>query len=160
MEKRYLTTLAHEFRAGGGSFLLQLRTEMHWDKDAFRRLTEAMRACCEDYQHSPEQRERFCQGHEPLTEEQMTDEQFADEYYPHSLGNDTLLPRWLAEGFWSLSTFVREHTAWANTIAREPAYFAHAYERLDDFASWLFRGERPWLEEDKGGAGRAYKPSP
>ncbi|HEU5375780.1 MAG TPA: hypothetical protein VFV38_10105 [Ktedonobacteraceae bacterium] len=152
MEKHYLTTLAREFRAGEGSFLLQLRTEMHWDKEAFQHLTEAMRTCCENCQHSPEQRERFRQEHEELTEEHMADESFADEYYPHHFGNDTMLPRWLAEGFWSLSTFIREHIshpAWANTIAREPAYFAHAYERLDDLASWLFRGECPWIEEDK-----------
>ncbi|HEU5377497.1 MAG TPA: hypothetical protein VFV38_18905 [Ktedonobacteraceae bacterium] len=59
MEQRYLTILAHEFRAGEGSFLLRLRNEMYWDKDAFHRLTEAMRTCCRDYQHSQEQQKRL-----------------------------------------------------------------------------------------------------
>src|SRR5262249_46560358 len=81
MDRPYLTTLAREFRAGQGSFLLQLRIDMYWDKDAFRRLTEAMRACCKDYQYSPEQRARDLKEQEQLTEEQMEDEQFADEYY-------------------------------------------------------------------------------
>jgi hypothetical protein len=85
MEKHYLTTLAREFRAGEGSFLLQLRVEMSWDKDAFRRLTEAMRACCQDYQHSQEQQERFRKEQEQLTEEQMTDEPFTDEVWWYHL---------------------------------------------------------------------------
>jgi hypothetical protein len=155
MEKRYLTILAREFRAGEGSFLLRLRNEMDWDKDAFRRLTEAMRACCRDYQHSHEQHEQFRKEQEQLTEEQMADEQFADEYYPHHNGNDTMLPRWLADGFWYLSTFVRGHTshpAWEKIVAQEPEYFSHAYERLDDLASWFFSGECPWIDEEKGWA--------
>lgn len=155
MEQQYLTILAREFRAGEGSFLLRLRNEMYWDKDAFRRLTEAMRACCQDYQHSQEQQERFRKEQEQLTEEQMADEQFADEYYLHHNGDDTMLPRWLADGFWYLSTFVRGHTshpAWEKTIAQEPEYFSHAYDRLDDLASWFFGGECPWIDEEKGWA--------
>jgi hypothetical protein len=48
MDGQYLIPLAHEFRAGEGSFLLQLRIDMYWDKDAFRRLTEAMPVCCNE----------------------------------------------------------------------------------------------------------------
>jgi hypothetical protein len=128
---------------------------MYWDKDAFRRLAEAMRACCRDYQHSQEQHEQFRKEQEQLTEAQMADERFADTYYPHHNGNDTMLPRWLADGFWYLSTFVRGHTshpAWEKIIAQEPEYFSHAYERLDDLASWFFRGECPWIDEEKGWA--------
>ncbi len=80
---------------------------------------------------------------------------FADEYSLHHNGNDTMLPRWLAEGFWYLSTFVRDHTshpAWEHTIAREPGYFAHAYARLDALASWFFSGEYPWIDEEEGWA--------
>ena len=40
------TTLAHEFKAEDGSFLLTLRIELIWDDAAFQRLTEAMAACC------------------------------------------------------------------------------------------------------------------
>lgn len=155
MEKRYLATLAHEFRAGEGSFILQLRVKMFWDKDAFHRLIEAMRACCQDYQHSPEQQERFRKEQEQLTEEQIADEQFADEYYPYHNGNDTMLPRWLAEGFWYLSTIVRgqtSHPAWEKTIAQEPEYFSRACDRLDELASWFFSGQCPWRDEERGWA--------
>lgn len=93
MDERYLTILAHEFRAGGGSFLLQLRIERYWDKDAFHRLTEAMRACCKDYQYSQEHLERDLKMQKQLTEEQLKDEQFADEYYLHKNEDDTMLPR-------------------------------------------------------------------
>jgi len=41
-----LELLRHEFRAGEGSFLLQLRTGLHWDRDAFSRLEQAMRRTC------------------------------------------------------------------------------------------------------------------
>jgi hypothetical protein len=153
MDKHYLTILAREFRAGEGSFLLQLRIDMYWDKDAFGHLTEAMRACCKDYQYSQEHLERDLQEQEQLTQEQMEDEQFADEYYLHKNEDDTMLPRWLADGFWYLSTFVRDHTshpAWEQTIACEPEYFSHAYTRLDDLASWFFSGCCPWIDEEKG----------
>jgi hypothetical protein len=155
MAERYLTILAREFRAGEGSFLLQLRIEMYWDRDAFRRLTEAMRTCCKDYQYSQEQLERDLKEQEQLTEEQLEDEQFADEYSLHKNENDTMLPRWIADGFWYLSTFVRDHTshpAWEQTIAREPEYFSHAYARLDDLADWFFSGQCPWIDEEKGWA--------
>lgn len=155
MDRQYLSTLAREFRAGEGSFVLQLRINLYWDKDAFRRLTEAMRACCKDYQYSQEQFERDAKEQEPLTEEQLEDEQFADEYYLQKNANDTKLPRWLADGFWFLSTFVRgytSHPAWTQTIAREPEYFSNAYERLDDLASWFFSGCCPWIDEGKGWA--------
>lgn len=153
MDKRYLTTLAREFRAGEGSFLLQLRIDLYWDKEAFLRLTEAMRACCKDYQYSREQIEREFNEQSQLTDEQLEDEQFADEYYLRRNEYDTMLPRWLADGFWYLSTFVRGHTshpAWERTIAQEPEYFSQAYERLDDLASWFFSGQLPWIDEEKG----------
>ena len=46
MERR-LETLRHEFEAGDGSFLIQLRFDLTWDKQAFATLTDAMRDCCE-----------------------------------------------------------------------------------------------------------------
>lgn len=93
MDKRDIMTLAREFRAGKGSFLLQLRIDGYWDKDAFRHLTEAMRACCKDYQHSQEQLERNFREQELLTEEQMEDEQFSDEYFLKINERDSALPR-------------------------------------------------------------------
>lgn len=45
--KNYLEILKHEFDAEDGSFLIQLRCNLYWDKTAFERLTDAMKVCCE-----------------------------------------------------------------------------------------------------------------
>ena len=41
----YETILRSEFDGETGSFLVQLRTKLHWDKVAFDRLTRAMETC-------------------------------------------------------------------------------------------------------------------
>jgi hypothetical protein len=41
-----LELLRHEFSAGDGSFLLQLRTDLYWDRSAFSRLEQGMRRVC------------------------------------------------------------------------------------------------------------------
>jgi hypothetical protein len=41
-----LELLRREFSAEDGSFLLQLRTDLHWDRQAFSRLEQAMRRTC------------------------------------------------------------------------------------------------------------------
>jgi hypothetical protein len=153
LDEYYLTVLAREFRAGEGSFLLQLRVDLHWDKDAFKRLTEAMRTCCEQYQYTQEQRDLDQQRREQLTEEQLLDEQMLDVWYVHK--QDTMLPRWLANGFWYISDFVEEwtsHPAWEKKRAREPDYFKKAYERLHRLAYWFFEGEPPWKDVEQGWA--------
>jgi len=43
----YLEILSNEFEAGPDSFLIKLRPDLVWDRIAFTRLTDAMRACCE-----------------------------------------------------------------------------------------------------------------
>jgi hypothetical protein len=43
----YLQILRDEFDAEEGSFLIQMRSELRWDKVAFTRLTEAMECCCQ-----------------------------------------------------------------------------------------------------------------
>src|SRR5579872_6244387 len=96
MDEEYLLTLAHEFHAGKGSFLLQLRGDYHWDKEAFNRLTESMRMCCKHYQYSQEQLDSELREQELLTDEQLADEQFADEQFLQK--KDTMLPRWIANG--------------------------------------------------------------
>jgi len=144
LDENYLAILAHEFRAGEGSFLLALRVSLQWDKDAFNRLTEAMRTCCENYQYTQEQRDRDRRKYEQYTEEQLTDEQIMDEWYVYK--EDTMLPRWLAEGFWYISDFVEDwtsHPAWEKDRSREPDYFRKAYYRLHGLASWFFSGEPP-----------------
>lgn len=45
-----LELLRHEFDAEEGSFLLQLRFDLHWDQDAFTRLEQAMRRVCAQQQ--------------------------------------------------------------------------------------------------------------
>ncbi|GAB3660046.1 hypothetical protein GCM10028833_39280 [Glycomyces tarimensis] len=42
----YLETLRREFEAQEGSFLLQMRCDLKWDRAAFTRLERAMRAVC------------------------------------------------------------------------------------------------------------------
>jgi hypothetical protein len=41
-----LELLRREFSAEDGSFLLQLRIDLHWDRQAFSRLEQAMRRAC------------------------------------------------------------------------------------------------------------------
>lgn len=104
-----LTILRNEFSAAEGSFLIQLRCELTWDRDAFMRLTTAMQTYCEESSHP-----------------------------------DTL-ERWIAEGFWSTPSFVRDWATHAS-FPREHAedYYAQAFERLDDLAYWYFLGESPY----------------
>jgi hypothetical protein len=131
MADEWYGTLQHEFNAHEGSFLLQLRTELVWDKVAFSRLTAAMLECCKAYDISADP---------PST------------HWPGSPYYEASIPRWLAEGFWYLSSFVRDHTshpAWREKIAREPDYYDQAYERLADLAYWFFTGQSLYLDGDK-----------
>lgn len=62
------------------------------------------------------------------------------------------LPRWLAEGFWYVATFVEGHTshpAWKKTIAVDQSYYDKAYERLRDLADWFFTGHCGYLDPEK-----------
>lgn len=59
--KNELDTLRHEFEAGDQSFLVKMRVELEWDREAFSRLTEAMRIYCEHHQGS-EMIERWAAG--------------------------------------------------------------------------------------------------
>jgi hypothetical protein len=47
--ENYLAVLEKEFRAEDGSFLLQLRVNLIWDKEAFLRLSDAMKKYCENH---------------------------------------------------------------------------------------------------------------
>ena len=101
--------LQREFDAEDGSFLIQLRSALHWDPVAFRRLTGAMRAHVE--RRDP----------------------------------DADIPRWVADGFWYASWFIRDwsqHPNFPRPYAAE--YYEAAYGRLHDLASWLFTGESPY----------------
>ena len=65
--------LRREFDAEEGSFLLRLRGDLEWDRTAFTRLEQAMRAACEQ-----------CQGDEKL------DRWLADGFYEVA----TWVPMW------------------------------------------------------------------
>jgi hypothetical protein len=123
MAENYLTVLAYEFSEGEGSFSSQLRLMLHWDRIAFTRLTEAMLACCQAYDDQGK-----LAGHSNVADD------------------DTLVPRWLAEGFWYTSSFVRDwttHPAWAEKTRADQDYYDRAYERLDMLAYWFFTGASP-----------------
>jgi hypothetical protein len=101
-----------EFNAFEGSFLLQLRIDLHWDREAFTRLAQTMIQCCRIFE------------------------------------TEHIVPKWIAEGFWDIPSFVRGHTAhsyWDKLKATDPAYFEASYELLDDLACWFFTGQYPKL---------------
>jgi len=58
-----------------------------------------------------------------------------------------VVERWLAEGFWYLSTFTRDWTTHPNfpRIYGE-TYYLQAYAQLDDLAYWFFVGSSPYEE--------------
>jgi hypothetical protein len=117
----YTTVLWHEFNAEEGSFLLQLRCELVWDRAAFTRLTQAMLACCQAYDET--------------TQRSTVLWHVSDPRY---------IPRWLAEGFWYVHDFVEGHTshpAWKGKIAADQSYYDRAYERLRALADWFFTGQ-------------------
>ena len=48
----YLCALRNEFEAGEGSFLIQIRPDLNWDKAAFTRLITVMQRCCQEHGES------------------------------------------------------------------------------------------------------------
>lgn len=105
----HLAVLKHEFDAEEGSFLIQLRPNMEWDKEAFSRLVAAMQVCCRE------------------SEKKRT------------------LPRWIANGFWYIPSFVKDWVSHPNFPRAYPSdYYERAFQRLDDLAYWYFFGESPY----------------
>ena len=47
----YIEILKREFDAEDGSFLVKLRSDLEWDKEAFSRLASVMQACCEEHEN-------------------------------------------------------------------------------------------------------------
>ena len=107
--ENYFAVLKNEFEAGEGSFLLQIRTQMNWDRTAFTRLIAAMHTYC-----------------------------------MHHAGTD-LVERWVAEGFWYITTFTRTWTTHVHfPHHHDEAYYVQAYQQLDDLAYWFFIGSSPY----------------
>jgi hypothetical protein len=166
MDEDFLKTMWHEYCARDG-FCVPLRVDLRWDKEAFSRLTEAMRRCCKAYEimSAEQQRHLYEQARHTSQEERAKqkakaaqnreddlEEELLDPPFPES---KRLFPDWLAEEFWFLSDWVRDwtsHEAWDKDRAREPEYFNKAYERLDRLAIWFFTGYCPWMDEEKGWA--------
>ena len=48
----YLRALRNEFEGSDSSFLIQIRSELHWNKASFSHLIQVMQRCCEDYSNS------------------------------------------------------------------------------------------------------------
>jgi hypothetical protein len=109
MTESHVDVLRREFAAEDGSFLIQLRPNLTWDKQAFSRLVTAMEACCQAYE-----------------------------------GRDTM-ERWVVEGFWFMSWFVKDWTTHLNfPRPQPPEYHEKALERLNDLAYWFFSGHSPY----------------
>ncbi|MCU0783799.1 MAG: hypothetical protein MUF81_07070 [Verrucomicrobia bacterium] len=107
----FMTILKNEFDAGEGSFLIKLRPNLEWDKDAFNRLVTAMKLCAESKSSEPK------------------------------------LERWVAEGFWFVSWFVRSWAAHPRFPKDHAAdYYERAFSRLDDLAYWYFKGLSPYKD--------------
>jgi hypothetical protein len=105
----YIDILDKEFKAEDNSFLIQLRIELKWDDEAFSRLTEAMRAYCDN--HSQE----------------------------------TKVDRWIAEGFWYISTFTRSWSSHPQFARLHPSdYYEKVYQLLDELAYRFFIGQSPY----------------
>ncbi|MFK3982670.1 hypothetical protein ACI2K4_20125 [Micromonospora sp. NPDC050397] len=88
-----------------------LYSERRWDRTAFTRVEQAMRAVAEEY-----------------------------------AGRDQL-DRWLAEGYFWMATWVRDHTSHPEFPRPEPeSYHDACIERLWELADWFFRGEHVYQE--------------
>ena len=132
MADEWYSILQHEFNANEGSFLLQIRCDLVWDRAAFTRLTGAMLECRRAYDTS---------RHTSRT------------LFGESAYDKDSVPRWLAEGFWFAYEFTKSHTshpAWSEKIARDPDYYDKAYDRLFNLADWFFTGHCPFLDPDTG----------
>ena len=58
------------------------------------------------------------------------------------------IERWLAEGFWYLSWFVKDWTTHPNFPRwRVEEYYQAAYEYLDGLAFWFFVNDPPWTDQ-------------
>lgn len=107
------TPLRGELEAADGSFLIKLRSELKWDKDAFNHLTKELHRYVRERDHGAP------------------------------------IPRWVAEGFWYVDSWVREWSSHESfPRPHGDAYYEAAYERLHALAFWLFTGSSMHERED------------
>lgn len=150
MTEDFIQVLWNECYARDG-FRTKLRADLMWDKAAFDRLTEAMRACCKHYAISEDEEKLLKERTEScqlMNEEEI--DQLSKKLFSES---ERWLPSEIAVVFWRIPQFVKDWTAhefWEKQRALEPEYFENAYCRLDKLASWFFYGQCPWDDEEKG----------
>ena len=62
-----------------------------------------------------------------------------------ALEGSEVLERWLAEGFWYLSTFVQGHTMHPHfKRVYSMDYYKRSFKQLFDLADWFFTGQYPY----------------
>jgi hypothetical protein len=101
----YELVLKHEFAAEEGSFLVQLRCNLHWDRDAFSRLITAMEQCAVDHQGRDHIERWIAEGFwylERFTQEWSTHANFprlhGEDYYQAAYEQLRDLSYWLFVG--------------------------------------------------------------
>jgi len=61
---------------------------------------------------------------------------------------EKLVERWVAEGFWYVSWFVKDWTSHPNFPRRRTnEYYEAVYEYLNGLAYWFFFDEPPWTDD-------------
>ncbi len=62
--------------------------------------------------------------------------------------SEARVERWVAEGFWYLSWFVKDWTTHPNFPRPHGGeYYQAAYEYLDGLAYWFFFDDSPWTDD-------------
>jgi hypothetical protein len=129
--KDWYEILEHEFAGEDDTFLGRLHMDNVWDEEAFERLTDAMRACCEAYDDNMIQPPLHNMIQPPLPGMERAYDR-------------TLPPRWLAAGFWYCYT---EIEGYAHRAARQEATatdadkYSQGYYRLFFLATRFFTGD-------------------
>jgi hypothetical protein len=101
----YQQILQDEFGATDGSFLIELRTKLLWDKPAFDRLTKAMETCASAYASQDSLPKWLAEGFwylDTFTRDWVNHPSFprahGDEYYESALERLRDLSYWLFIG--------------------------------------------------------------
>jgi hypothetical protein len=100
-----LELLRREFAAEEGSFLLQLRCDLHWDRGAFSRLEQAMRRVCAQQEPQDQLSRWLVEGYWRLSDfvpEHIYHRDFPRrepaEYYQSAIKRLTDLQNWFVTG--------------------------------------------------------------
>lgn len=100
------SVLKHEFEAGEGSFVLQLRCGPGWDKEAYSRLFKAMLECCKAHDGQTHIERWIVEGFwwldfYPRYNSQRSEDEsdfYESDYYENAVTNFNHLAFWLFGG--------------------------------------------------------------